>query len=229
MPAVATRYDYRAIAFCYDELAAIYSLGRIARSKRAFLSHVRPGESVLVAGAGRGDDALAAARAGAVVTAVDRSGTMLGSLRTVAAREDLVLECIEAPVETSCEGRTFDHVVAHYFLNCFSDPEARAMLRVLSRRVGPGGRIHLADFAPSEGGRLARGVTGVYYGAIAIAGWALRLCALHAIPDLAGWLENAGFEVESTKRFAVGPGGAPAYWSITGRKRVQVEVDAGTG
>ena len=60
------------------------------------------------------------------------------------------------------------------------------MLRVLSRRVGPGGRIHLADFAPSEGGKRARWVTGVYYGAIAIAGWALRLCALHGIPDLAG-------------------------------------------
>lgn len=215
-PGPAT-YDYGAIAFCYDELAAIYSLGRIARSKQAFLASVAPGDSVLVAGAGRGADALAAARVGAKVTAVDRSGAMLARLRDAADREGLGVSCVESSVETSDPGAAYDHVVAHYFLNCFAEPEARAMLGVLVGRVAPGGRIHLADFAPARGGRLAKLLTGAYYGSVNLAGWALGLCALHPIPDLCAWLEAEGFAVERARRFPIGRGSLPAYWSVTGR------------
>ena len=60
-PARPKRYDYGAVAFCYDELAALYSLGQIARSKQIFLETLSPGDSVLVAGAGRGALGLGAA------------------------------------------------------------------------------------------------------------------------------------------------------------------------
>ncbi len=217
LPARPATYDYGAVAFCYDELAALYSLGRIARSKQAFLATVAPGESVLVAGAGRGADALAAARAGAVVTAVDRSGAMLNRLRAAADEEGLAVACVESSVESPQPGAAYDHVVAHYFLNCFAEREARAMLGLLAGRVAPAGRIHLADFAPAEGGRLARCVTGAYYGAVNLAGRAFGLCALHPIPDLRAWLEAEGFAVEGVRRFPIGPGPMPAYWSVTGR------------
>jgi ubiquinone/menaquinone biosynthesis C-methylase UbiE len=216
-PARPTRYDYGAVAFCYDELAALYSLGRIARSKQAFLAALSPGDSVLVAGAGRGADVLAAARAGAEVTAVDRSGAMLGRLRSAADREGLRISCVESSIETAALAARYDHVVAHYFLNCFAEPEARALLRVLVGRVRPGGRLHLADFAPARGGRLARIVTGLYYGAVNLAGWAVGVCALHPIPDLCAWLEAEGLPVEAATRFPIGPGPLPAYWSVTGR------------
>ena len=216
-PARSSSYDYGGVAFCYDELAALYSFGRIARSKRAFLAHVRAGDSVLVVGAGRGDDALEAARRGARVTAIDRSGAMLERLRTAAERDDLAVACVESRFETATLEEPFDHVVAHYFLNCFAEEEARRLLAALSRRVAAGGCLHLADFAPARGGRFARGLSALYYRAVNLAGWAMGLCALHEIPDLRLWLEDVGFAVEDVGRFPIGPGPAPAYWAVTGR------------
>ena len=191
-PARPKRYDYGAVAFCYDELAALYSLGQIARSKQIFLETLSPGDSVLVAGAGRGADVLAAARAGAEVTAVDHSGAMLGRLRSAADRE-AATGLVRRIQHRDRGAARYDHVVAHYFLNCFAEPEARALLVwVLVGRVRPGGCLHLADFAPARGGRLARIVTGLYYGSVNLVGWAVGMCALHPIPDLCAWLWPRG-------------------------------------
>ena len=142
---------------------------------------------------------------------------MLGRLRSGADREGLQVTCVESSIEAATLTAGYDHVVAHYLLNCFAEPQARALLRVLVSRVRPGGRLHLADFAPARGGRLARIVTGLYYGSVNLAGWAAGMCALHPIPDLCAWLEAEGLPVEAATRFPIGPGPLPAYWSVTGR------------
>ena len=113
-PARPKRYDYGAVAFCYDGRGSL-----LARADRAlaqiFLETLSPGDSVLVAGAGRGADVLAAARGrrDAEVTAVDHSGAMLGRLRSAADREGLRVSCVESSIETAALAARYDHVVAH--------------------------------------------------------------------------------------------------------------------
>ena len=217
-------YDYGPVAWCYDELASIYSLGRIARSKLAFMATVEPGDRALFVGVGRGEDALAAARAGALVTAVDISEKMLARLGRVAQAEGLALDLVVANVAEFEPVGQWDHVVAHYFLNCFDTDEAERFAARLVTLVAPGGQFHVADFAPAEGGRFATLLTAVYYRLVNVAGWVVGLCALHPIPDLPGMLRRSGFEVTSVRRFPIGRSVSPAFHSVTGRG-VSVPLD----
>ena len=210
-------YDYGRIAWCYDELAALYSLGRIERSKRAFLSRVEAGDRVILAGVGRGGDALAAARIGARVTAVDVSERMLARLGQAATREGLEIDCVRADAASFESPRQWDHVVAHYFLNCFSAEDALRWIALLAGWVRPGGLLHLADFAPIEGGRGARFLGALYYRIVNVSGWILGLCALHPVPDLVRITTGVGFEVEAVTRFPLGARYLPAFQAVSAR------------
>ncbi len=217
-------YDYGPVAWCYDELAGVYSLGRIARSKLAFVASLDPGDRALFVGVGRGEDALAAARVGASVTAIDVSEKMLARLGRAAEAEGLALDLVVANLAEFEPAGQWDHVVAHYFLNCFDADEAERFATRLATLVAPGGRFHLADFAPAEGGRVVALLTAAYYRLVNVAGWLVGLCALHPIPDLPGMLRRSGFEVISVRRFPIGRGPSPAFHSVTGR-RVSVPFD----
>ena len=98
---VASARSYGAVAWCYDELAAGYSLGRIGRAKASQVCRLQPGERVFYAGVGRGDDAVRAAVRGAGVTALDASPLMLSRLRRSLARKG-------AEAQLLC-GDLFDH------------------------------------------------------------------------------------------------------------------------
>jgi len=212
------RFVYDRVAFLYDEVCAFYSLGAIARSKRHHLGFLEVGNRVLYVGVGRGADALAAARAGAQVTAVDLSEPMLRRLRSAAIREGLYLELIEGDVsQLPCLG-DYDVVVANYFLNMFAESDAQSMLDVLLGQVRPGGRLCLADFAPAAGLGLRRVMTTAYYRLVNGVGWLLGICALHEIPDLPRWLSGRGFEILDIKRFPVAGRSGPAYWAMIARR-----------
>jgi ubiquinone/menaquinone biosynthesis C-methylase UbiE len=64
-------HSYDGVAAIYDELAGLYSFGRIEASKQIEIASLAPQERVLFAGVGRGSEAVEAARRGAHVTAVD--------------------------------------------------------------------------------------------------------------------------------------------------------------
>ena len=176
------------------------------------------GSRVLYVGVGRGADALAAARAGAQVTAVDLSEPMLRRLRAAAIREGLCLELVEDDVsQLPCPG-DYDVVVANYFLNMFSESDAQSMLGALLVQVRPGGRLCLADFAPAAGLGLSGVATTAYYRLVNGVGWLLGICALHEIPDLPKWLTDRGLEILDIKRFPVMGGSGPAYWAMIARR-----------
>ena len=216
MPFVKFVYDR--VAFLYDEVCAVYSLDAIARSKRHHLGFLKAGNRVLYVGVGRGADALAAARAGAQVTAVDLSEPMLRRLRSAAIREGLYLKLIEDDVsQLPCPG-DYDVVVANYFLNMFAESDAQSMLDVLLGQIRPGGRLCLADFAPAAGLGLRKIVTTAYYRLVNGVGWLLGICALHEIPDLPKWLTDRGFEILDVKRFPVVGRSGPAYWAMIARR-----------
>lgn len=211
-------YSYDTAAWLYDELAALYSLGRIARSKRAHLDRIGAGDRVLFAGVGRGSDALIALRRGAKVSAIDLSPRMLARFERRLVRAGLEAELLGGDAAEHRTERPYDAVVANYFLNLFDEARAAAMLSKLGQLVRPGGLLLLGDFAPAQGGPLARAMTSAYYRPVNWIAWALGFCALHPIPDYPRWLGPIGFRVLSERRFPVLLGSNPAYVSIAAER-----------
>lgn len=207
-------YPYDAVAFLYDELASLYSRGRIQRSKASQLSAIAKGDRVLYAGVGRGADALLAARFGARVTAIDLSARMLARCERRLAREGLAAQLIHGDVADHRPEADYDVVVANYFLNLFDVARAREMARRLGGLVRRGGLLMLADFARPSGSRLARALASAYYRPVNGLAWALGFCALHPILDYAKLLEPLGFRIRTERRFPVLAGRDPAYVSI---------------
>ncbi len=211
-------YPYQSVAWLYDELAALYSLGRIGRSKAAHLGGIEAGDRVLFAGVGRGSDALLALRRGAKVTAVDLSPAMLDRFAHRLARAGLEAELLRGDVADHRPDRPYDVVVANYFLNLFDEARAGEMLRRLSQLVRPGGTLLLADFARPLGGSFARAITNAYYRPVNWIAWALGFCARHPILDYPQLLEPMGFRIRSERRFPVLFGSNPAYGAIAAER-----------
>jgi SAM-dependent methyltransferase len=96
-----------------------------------------PGSRVLDVGAGPGFLALAAARLGHRVTALDLSAGMLARLREGAARDGLEVEVVEGRAEEPPPG-PFDAVIERHLLWTLPDPGAAL---AAWRAVAPGGRL----------------------------------------------------------------------------------------
>jgi demethylmenaquinone methyltransferase/2-methoxy-6-polyprenyl-1,4-benzoquinol methylase len=211
-------YPYGSIAAIYDGLADLYSLGRIAASKRGQLSEIEPGDRVLYAGVGRGEDAVAAAARGAHVTAIDLAPRMLARVARRLEQAGLAAELVEGDVAQHAPAEPYDVVVANYFLNLFEIARAREMLVHLAGLVRPGGKLLLTDFAPARGGALARAITGLYYRVANWIAWLFGFCALHPIPEHVRLIESVGLRVERIERYPVLFGENPAYVAITARR-----------
>jgi len=220
-------HPYGVVAGFYDELAALYSLGRIPATKRLQRDWIARGDRVLYAGVGRGEDALEALHRGARVTAVDLAPRMLERLRRRLGREGLEATLLVGDVaRVDLEG-CFDVVVANYFLNLFDQAHAEAMLARLVERVAPGGALFIADFAPARGGRLGRWLTALHYRPVNAIVWALGLCAWHPIFDHRAMLGRAGLVIEAEVRLSLGCGPDPAYVSIRARRPRQGSEEGG--
>ncbi len=103
-------------------------------------SGVTPGARVLVACAGDGGLARAAARAGARVTAVDASADRVERGRALCDREGLDVTWAQAPLTAMpVDGATYDAVVSLFGASYAEDP--RAASAELVRVVRPGGAI----------------------------------------------------------------------------------------
>ncbi len=211
-------YSYASLAFIYDELASLYSFGRIARSKRSQLGEIAPGARVLYAGVGRGEDAILAARFGAQITAIDLAPSMLHRLEKKLAREGLQAELIEGDVAEHEVDEAYDVVVANYFLNLFDAEQAAQMLANLVRWVNPDGKLLFADFARPRGGMLAEALCTLHYRPANLIAWAFGFCALHPILDYGELLAPFGFEIRNEQRFPLLFGQNPAYVSLAAQR-----------
>lgn len=198
---------YDRVAWCYEEIAALYSLGRIQRAKASQLCEFAPGDRVLFAGVGRGEDALLAVRRGVAVTGVDSAARMLRGFRRRLDREgtDARLHCADL-LGHGVEGQGYDAVTANFLLNIFSPVEMRRMLAHLVGLVRPGGKLLVADFAAPSGGAAERLLARVYYRPVNVAAWMLRLCALHPLYDYGREMEALGLRVVAREGFRLGVG-----------------------
>jgi demethylmenaquinone methyltransferase/2-methoxy-6-polyprenyl-1,4-benzoquinol methylase len=208
--------SYGAVAWCYDELCAVYSLDCIGAAKSAHLAELEPGARVLYAGVGRGQEAVEAARRGARVTAVDCSPAMLGRLRRRLHAEGLEAELLEGDFfEHVAPTGGYDVVVAHFVLDLFELSLMREALTHLCAQLGEGGRFVVADFAAPRGGRLSRALSRLNYRIVDLAAAATGLAALHPMHDYAAEVESLGHRVTRKEGFGILPGGVPLYESIS--------------
>ena len=192
--------SYELVAPFYEELARVLSRGRISAAKASQLAWLAPGDRVLYAGAGSGEDAAAAAQAGAEVTAVDTSPRMLVRLaRRLGPEAERVRLCCEDFFDH--EGGGYDAVVLNFFLNVFAEPRLGRALDLAVSLTRPGGRVMIADFSPPAG-RAERIVFEAHYRPLLWGAWLLGLADLHPIHDYRAAMAARGMQPVATRRFA---------------------------
>ncbi len=216
---VASTRSYGAVAWCYDELAAAYSLGRIGRAKASQVCRFELGERVFYAGAGRGDDAVQAALHGVAVTALDASPRMLSRLRSTLSREGAEAQLICGDLFDHRPAELYDAVTANFFLNLFSAAEMTRALAQLVSLVRPGGRLMIADFAPPRGHLAARIACRAYYRPVSLAAAAVGLAALHPIYDYQREFEPLGLVLIARDEFRLGAWTPVLFESLVARRR----------
>jgi demethylmenaquinone methyltransferase/2-methoxy-6-polyprenyl-1,4-benzoquinol methylase len=213
-------YRYDRVAWCYQELAAAYSLGAIRAVKASQLEELAAGSRVLYAGVGRGEDALSAARRGIAVTGLDCSAAMLRRLRRSLDREAVSARVVQADFfehpcfEHPCAGSSYDAVMVNFVLNIFAVDRMRKAIAQLGSLVRPGGKLLIADFAHPSGNAWQRTAVRAYYRPVNLVGWALGLCALHPLYDYVAELRAIGFDVISRRGFRPFVRGPVLYESL---------------
>lgn len=216
---VTKSFSYESVAWCYQELAAAYSLGTIRAVEASQLIELAAGSRVLYAGVGRGEDALLAARRGIAVTGLDCSAAMLGRLRHSIAREALQARLVQADLfEHASDGPGYDAVTANFVLNVFPVDRMRKLIAHLGRLVRPGGKFLIADFAHPSGSVWQRAAVRAYYRPVNLAAWALGLGALHPLYDYATELRAIGFEMTGRHGFRPFIRGPVLYESLVAKR-----------
>lgn len=143
--------NYDAVASFYEAVAHLYSFGLIRRAKMAQLPYLNDGARVLYLGAGSGEDAIAAARSGARVTAIDLSSRMIERLRRRLRRKGADAELIAADALALNPDPLFDVVAGNYFFNVFGPRDMPVVLARATTYLRPGGLLMIADMAPPSG------------------------------------------------------------------------------
>lgn len=212
----------------YDPVAKAYAAFNysskqrlIIRSKMFELNEIFPGNTVLFAGSGPGEDALAAARKGARVTCIDVSTQMLSICETRFNNLGLDGRFINTNVMTHT-GK-YDVVVANYFLNVFNRKTAQVVLAHLSSLLAPQGVLMIADVSPLKGNPFYRAIT--YFSYLSVSGPAavVGLTALHVPYEYANFFTNAGLTLkwdETFRQFKMGP---PLYKTWAAIKKEAAE------
>ena len=136
----------------YDRWISLITFGRDAIVRQAVLRYVDPAESVLDVGCGTGTLAIVAARNGASVVGIDRSGSMLQVAREKAVRAGVQVDFREgrAPTLSLERSELFDVATATFVLSELSRDEALFTVRSMAEAVRPGGHLIIADEAASR-------------------------------------------------------------------------------
>ena len=121
----------------------------IERAADEFIARLalKPGVRVLDVACGSGNLAIAAARAGAIVTGVDIAPNLLEQARARAQSEGLTIHFDEGDAESLSYGDASFDVVVSMFGAMFA-PKPESVAAELTRVCRPGGRIAMANWTP---------------------------------------------------------------------------------
>ena len=157
----------------YDRWMGLITFGRDAVVRDAVLAGIEPGERLLDVGCGTGTLAVAAARRGASVVAVDRSPAMLAVAREKAAAAGVAVDWRQGEASFPPAGDDpFDVATATFVLSELSLDLARLSIRRLAEAVRPGGRLIIADEATPHS-PLARLLTAIPRAILAVLSFAV--------------------------------------------------------
>jgi len=215
----ARGHSHQSVAWCYDEIAEFYSRGAIREAKFWSVDHFAPGERVLFAGVGRGEEALRALGRGVDVSGIDLSTAMLARLRRSleGAGHDATL--IHGDFFEHHDPEGYDAVAAHFVLNVFAPDEMRLALSHLASLVKPGGLLAIADFAPAPIEARKRWLYAAHYRPINIAARCLGLCRLHPLYDYEAELTHSKWGVKASRGFGPFAAGPDFYRSLLAVRR----------
>jgi ubiquinone/menaquinone biosynthesis C-methylase UbiE len=211
---------YKYIGPLYDFLSSIYGGEAIHDCKRAMLTseYVKPGDKILVAGAGHGKDAIRAAELGADVTVVDISETMLNKLQQAFSNHPghLKVNVVHADILTFEEYESYDMVLANFFLNVFHKDFMLKLMRHLIRCTKPGGKFVVGDFAYPDSSAVSATIQKGYWYIAALIFYFASDNAVHPIYNYAELMKAEGLTITDTRRYRYL--GMNCYTSIMGTK-----------
>lgn len=206
--------NYDRAAWFYEKSAKLYSTNQIRASKRYQLNHMQPGDKVLYLGAGEGEDAVMAARAGLQVTCIDISQGMLDRVQRRLQKEGLTAELICQNAFDHERIGYYDAVAANYFLNVFRRDDMVKMLNCTAKFVRPGGKYMIADVARSQGNFFAQAFNIFYLKLGMVSFWLLGLVPLHENYDYCKFFKEAGLVTEEVKFFRFAKSGPVLFQTI---------------
>lgn len=218
MPSAAAKNNYNHTAWFYEPLAAVYSCGQIRASKLHEIQYMQPGDRVLYAGVGGGEDAVCAAQKGVHVTSIDLAPNMLAKVESKMQRAGVKAEQICGDLLQHDRTGYYDAVCANYFLNVFTPDVMAQMLDHLITLLKPGGHLFVADFAVPRGNPLFRALHIGYYRIANVMYWAISGNGLHPIYHYSSILPEHGLQIESVAQHRLFPGGPRYFQTVISRK-----------
>ncbi len=215
-----TGESYDRLAWLYDAAARLYSGGQIQALKAHQIDEMQPGDRVLYAGVGGGEDAVLAAKRHVALAVLDLSPLMLEQ----AARK-FRCEGVEDSIEIICSDvlkhdrpAHYDIVVVNFFLNIFSEPDMKAVLAHLVTLVKPGGKLLIGDFSYPRGHSATRAIQRLYYFLSMFSFWLAGGTTLHPIYDYPQHFNAVDLRSQSVKQFRVSQLFPASYATITAVK-----------
>lgn len=197
----------------FDRLAGVYrwmewlSFGPwLHRCRRAFLAEMSGAQRALVIGDGDGrfTAALLRANAGVQVEAVDASAAMLRVLQRRAGPDAArVRACLADARRWMPEPRGYDLVATHFFLDCLTTDEVRALAERIRPALAADAAWVVSEFAVPRGfyGRLiARPLIAFLYFAFRV----LTGLRVRRLPEHCAALQRAGFVLRERRTWLGG-------------------------
>lgn len=197
----------------FDRLAKLYlwmelfTFGPfLSCCRQAFLSELSSARHAVVLGDGDGrfTSELLHVNSQVRIDAVDVSPAMLHALLRRACQNSSRISAHRADARTwQPANPSYDLVVSHFFLDCLTTEEIRALAAKLQGAVSPSAMWIVSDFAVPHswfGRWIARPLVWLLYRAFGL----LTGLKIRSLPDHHGALRNAGFALRQRRRWLRG-------------------------
>jgi len=200
----------------YDKGIRVLTFGRLDKAYDRLTSHIKKGQRVLDLGCGTGALTLRAAQKDAKVKGIDVNAQMLEIAQQRAHEAGLTqnMELCEMGVaELGSEAsESYDVVMSGLCFSELTEDELIYTLKEVKRILKPGGRLLVADEARPQN-ILGRMLHGLIKFPFAIITYLITQTTTHAVKDLPGRIEKAGFLRESVRSSRLGN-----FIELVGRK-----------